>query len=406
MDILPHKQELNNRPSIAGAEFVSLSLDIPEADFDHPGMSLSSLAQCVDVLRCPVTRQSLSLLSAGEIAALNKDLAAGGRVPRDGSSSRTPLADALGTPDRAYIYRVADAVAWLMPNLALVRSSDSAACSLVPEKETVKAFYDDYGWVKKPDEVFNDTAEFTEARPIAQAYLQHCNARIGKLLGSGRFVLDAASGAIPHREYLTYSTNYQVRICVDLSIRALNEARAKLGARGLYLLGDITRLPLADGVVDSVISLHTIYHIPKNEQTTAVDELVRVTRPGGRVIIVYVWGRSLAMDAVFRLRGWLGFIRRLGRPPSIATAIQSGAAKPPPLYFHPLNHDWFAGDVAARHAARLRVWSAVSKAFQTRFVSDGPAGRLLIAAVELLEDALPGLAGRIGQYPMFVIDKP
>ncbi|HUJ44914.1 MAG TPA: class I SAM-dependent methyltransferase [Opitutaceae bacterium] len=220
-------------------------------------------------------------------------------------------------------------------------------------------------------------------------------------------MLDAACGAIPHREYLAFSDNYETRICVDFSIRALSEARAKLGNRGLYLLGDITRLPLADSSVDAVISLHTIYHVPQPEQTTAVDELVRVTRSGGRVVIVYVWAYSLAMDAIFKLRGWLGFVRRLGRPPPVAGAAGGAAAKGvPSLYFRPQDHDWFAHDVAARHSARLKVWSAVSKAFQTRFVSDGLIGRLTIAAVKLFENVLPGVAGRIGQYPMFIIDKP
>jgi hypothetical protein len=78
----------------------------------------------------------------------------------------------------------------------------------------------------------------------------------------------------------------------------------------------------------------------------------------------------------------------------------------PPLYFRPQNYDWFARNVAARHSARLRVWSAVSSAFQTRFLSDGMVGRLTIAVVKSFESAFPALAGRIGQYPIFIIDKP
>jgi SAM-dependent methyltransferase/uncharacterized protein YbaR (Trm112 family) len=358
----------------------------------------------MDVLRCPVTRESLTLLSASEIAATNEDFDEGRRLHRDSSAARAPLTNALGTRNRDYVYRVEDDIAWLLPNLALVRPGNVASGLFAPEKEIVKSFYDDFGWVKKSGDLFNDTAEFTDPRPIAQDYLRYCNARIGRLLGSGRLLLDVACGAIPHREYLAFSEGYEIRVCVDFSIRALSEARAKLGNRGLYLLGDITCLPLVDGSVDSVISLHTIYHVPQPEQTTAVDELVRVTRPGGRVIIVYAWGRSLAMDAVFKLRGWLGFLRRLGRPSPVAAA--AGAKNSPPLYFHPQNHDWFARDVAARHSARLKVWSAVSKAFQTRFLSDGLMGRLSIAAVEFLENTLPAFAGRVGQYPMFVIDKP
>jgi len=369
-------------------------------------MPPSTIGRCLDVLRCPVTREPLAFLSGDEIAAANRDLAAGRRLLRDGSAARTPLAGALATADRAFIYRVEDEIAWLLPSLALVRP-EAATAGLAAEKTLVKSFYDDFGWVKKADGQFNDTAEFTLPRAVAQDYLRHCNARIGRWLGGGRLLLDAASGAIPHQEYLAYSAGYDVRVCVDFSIRALREARAKLGDRGLYLLGDLTCLPLADGSVDAAISLHTIYHIPPGQQTTAVDELARVTRPGGRVVIVYVWGRSLAMDMVFKVRGWLGFIRRLGRPSPVAGTRGDAASRGvPSLYFQPQNHDWFARDIAARHSARLRVWSAISTAFQTRFFTDGVVGRLSVAVVKTLEAAWPALAGRFGQYPMFIIDKP
>jgi len=367
-------------------------------------MPPSTLERCLPVLRCPVTRAPLDLLPASEIAAANQDIAGGLRLHRDGSAPRAPLTGALGTPDRACLYRVEDDVAWLLPSLAVVRPG-GVAPGLGAEKELVKSFYDEFGWVKQAGGLFNDTAQFNVRTARAIAYQQYCNARINRWLGGGHLLLDAASGAIPHAEYLRYSAGYETRVCVDFSIRALAEARAKLGSRGLYLLGDLTRLPLADGAVDAAISLHTIYHIPPGEQAAAVDELVRVTRAGGRVVIVYVWARSAAMEAAFALRGWLGRTRRLGRASPVARPPGAGPAAPT-LYFQPQDYGWFARHVARRHPVRLRVWSAVSGAFQARFFSDGITGRLSVAAVKLLENALPALAGRFGQYPLFVIDKP
>jgi SAM-dependent methyltransferase len=228
------------------------------------------------------------------------------------------------------------------------------------------------------------------------------------LLPGGRLLLDVASGAIPHPEYLDFSRNYAVRICVDFSIRALREARLKLGGRGLYLLGDITRLPLASDSIDTVISLHTVYHVPQAQQTSAVDEIFRVTKPGGRAVVVYTWDSSAAMAAVFRLRGMLGWVRRRlqhrGAPAPDVGAPSADAM--PSLYFQPQNYAWFARDLAARHRARLRVWGALSTTFQTRFLSDGARGRWLVAVVRWAENCFPWLAGRFGQYPMFVIDKP
>jgi putative transposase len=43
-------------------------------------------------------------------------------------------------------------------------------------------------------------------------------------LPGGDFVLDAASGAIPHSEQLAFSWFFKSRVCVDMSITALHEA--------------------------------------------------------------------------------------------------------------------------------------------------------------------------------------
>jgi SAM-dependent methyltransferase len=47
---------------------------------------------------------------------------------------------------------------------------------------------------------------------------------------------------------------------------------------------DATALPLPDGVADLALAPHMLYHVP--EPADALRELRRVTRPGGRVVIV------------------------------------------------------------------------------------------------------------------------
>lgn len=368
-------------------------------------MEPSSLARCLDLLCCPVTGGALSILDDRELAGANEALRAGRRVHRDSTPVKEPLTAALGSATRSQVYRVTEGIAWLLPDLALVPANETVTSVFAPEKRVVQSFYDEFGWTRNESGLFNDTALFTDTRSLAEAYRRHCNRRVGRLLQGGRALLDVASGAIPHVEYLDFSRNYDVRICVDLSIHALREARAKLGERGLYLLGDITRLPIATGAVDAVISLHTIYHVPQAEQTDAIDELVRVTKTDGRIVVVYVWDKSPAMTVIFRIRGWLGRIRKwLRREPP--TAPGAGLANsPPPLYFHPQNFAWFASQVASRHRARLAVWSAINTQFQVRFLTEGAAGRLTLALVKLLEAGFPWLAGRFGQYPLFIIKK-
>ncbi|HXB02508.1 MAG TPA: class I SAM-dependent methyltransferase [Opitutaceae bacterium] len=369
-------------------------------------MESATIAQCLGILRCPITGNPLSILTPEELAENNRRLEARTVLHRDGTPARTPLTFALGTPQRSEIYRVEDSIVWLLADLALVAANAIQTASIAAEKKVVQSFYDEYGWVKSESGLFNDTVQFTDTRACAQAYQRYCNTRIGRELSGGKYLLDVASGSIPHTEYLEFSRHYDVRICVDFSIRALREARAKLGDAGLYLLGDITRLPLASGAVDAVISLHTVYHVPQTEQTAAVDELVRVTKPGGRVVIVYVWASSVAMNFSFALRRKLGRIKHALRPKGDAVACgTSSASATPPLYFSPQNHNWFAREIAGKHGAKLRVWSAVSMLFQIHFFSDHGFGRLTLALVKKFEDYFPRLAGRYGQYPMFVIDK-
>jgi SAM-dependent methyltransferase len=56
-------------------------------------------------------------------------------------------------------------------------------------------------------------------------------------------MLDAGSGPVQWPEYLTYSEGYQYRVCADISIVALEEARHRLGEKGLFVVSDVANLP-------------------------------------------------------------------------------------------------------------------------------------------------------------------
>jgi ubiquinone/menaquinone biosynthesis C-methylase UbiE len=82
---------------------------------------------------------------------------------------------------------------------------------------------------------------------------------------------------------------------IDLSLGMLAAARDRLAgsqdaparprSRAVALAGgDATALPLPDGVADLAFALHMLYHVP--DPADALRELRRVTRPGGRVLVV------------------------------------------------------------------------------------------------------------------------
>lgn len=71
----------------------------------------------------------------------------------------------------------------------------------------------------------------------------------------------------------------------DLSAGMLQAARrANENARAALLVADAAALPLRDGCADLAFAMHMLYHVP--DPAIAVRELRRITRPGGRVLVV------------------------------------------------------------------------------------------------------------------------
>lgn len=68
----------------------------------------------LDILACPASRQSLALLEARGLEALNRAIAAGGVRRVDDSAQAQPLREALVTRDRKTVYRIDDGIPVLL----------------------------------------------------------------------------------------------------------------------------------------------------------------------------------------------------------------------------------------------------------------------------------------------------
>src|SRR5881296_1745577 len=74
---------------------------------------------------------------------------------------------------------------------------------------------------------------------------------------------------------------------VDFAPAMIAEARRKAAARGVSIRleeADAEALPFARGSFDLVISRHLLWTLPHPE--AAIDEWIRVLRPGGRLVVV------------------------------------------------------------------------------------------------------------------------
>ncbi|MBU3865199.1 demethylmenaquinone methyltransferase [Streptomyces sp. 4503] len=143
--------------------------------------------------------------------------------------------------------------------------------SLDKQPHEVAAMFD--GVAAKYD-LTNDVLSLGQARLWRKAVARAVDARAGER------VLDLAAGtgtsSLPFLEAGAYV------VPCDFSLGMLREGK-KRHPRLPLTAGDATRLPFADGVFDAV----TISFGLRNIQDTqgALREMLRVTRPGGRVVI-------------------------------------------------------------------------------------------------------------------------
>ena len=77
----------------------------------------------LDILCCPASKQSLSLLSSNQLDAFNTAINAGNAVQLDGQPVTKPLKEALMTRDGKLLYRIDDGIPVLLAEEAIAAAS-------------------------------------------------------------------------------------------------------------------------------------------------------------------------------------------------------------------------------------------------------------------------------------------
>jgi SAM-dependent methyltransferase/uncharacterized protein YbaR (Trm112 family) len=377
--------------------------------------------QLEGILRCPITKENLRLLSSDEIVEINDRVSKEELAHKDGTKIRTALETGFISSGGGYAYAVIEGVVVLLPNLAIPLDgrANNGQDSLSPEEKVVQDFYDQIGWRKGEADTaqFVDALKWEDLRPVAGEYVHQCHLRVSRYLKPhGKYFLDAGSGPIQYDEYLTYSAGYEFRICLDLSLLALREAQKKLGEKGIYILGDITNIPLQDGTVDGAVAIHVIYHVPEDKQLTAIREIHRVLKLDSSATIVYSWGThsSLFVDFfLFPIKLKKAFKKLLQKLRSYSKSLflklnkqqpKPRASLPEKPYHHTHDYAYFVSHLKDLKFSIL-VWRSVGTAFTRSYIHSLIFGKQIMRWIFHLEDRFPRLGGRIGQYPLFIIEK-
>ncbi|HMN59733.1 MAG TPA: class I SAM-dependent methyltransferase [Anaerolinea sp.] len=289
-------------------------------------------------------------------------------------------------------------------------------------KQQVRQFYDQVGWQKVTGDLYQN-ARYEDLRPVSAEYIHRCHLRVSRHLApAGRFFLDAGSGPVQYPEYATYSRGYAYRVCADISIVALQEARRRLGEHALCVVADVANLPFAPGAFDGAVSLHTLHHLPLDEQGKAYGEIFRVLVQGRSAVVVNGWtdsplmrrsawlvrlAESLGMG-VARLRG-----RAPARKPAAPAANPSSAPRDPTgsprdptgTFVNKLDAAWLRGLLAGKMHFEIYTWRSVSVRWLRALVHSATGGRLWLRLLFALEERYPRWFGENGQYPLVVIYK-
>jgi len=270
-------------------------------------------------------------------------------------------------------------------------------------KQHVRQFYDEVGW-KEVSEGIYQNARYEDLRPVSRKYIHDCHMRVKRFLKpEGKYLLDAGSGPIQYPEYLEYSKGYEKRLCLDISITALQEARKRIGGHGWFVVADIAQLPFKREVFDGAVSLHTIHHLPMEDHITAYREVTRVLVPGASAALVNGWDLPAVtwllnipvnFYRVLRGRGW-------GRKSEAEEKRQARVG----TFVRKYNARWLKRELNKFVDVEIRVWRAVTVRDLRFYVREKFAGRRLLKMLYWLEERFPRFFGRHGAYPLIVIRK-
>ena len=269
-------------------------------------------------------------------------------------------------------------------------------------KQQVREFYDQIGWSQVGDGLYQN-ARYEDLRPVSREYIHKCHMRVKRHLApSGDILLDAGSGPVQRIEYLTYSEDYNYRLCADIPITALHEARTRLGETGLFVVADIANLPFKPDAFDGLVSMHAIHHLPLTEHKRAYMELTRVLKSGKSGAIINGWHNPLLMKMV---EPFIALGRFLTGRTAKKKKDWSSEEDQSGTFVEKMTPRWLKNELKDVVTFEIYPWRSLSPRFMRWFVRPQFGGKAFLRLVFWLEETLPRFFGENGQYPLIVIKK-
>jgi SAM-dependent methyltransferase len=261
--------------------------------------------------------------------------------------------------------------------------------------ENVGDFYDRQGWCYEGhnthDAVINENLTRT-----GESYVRKVRLRIFQSLGEGSYLLDIGCGPIQYPEYVKYSSNYEYRVCVDLSEKALKEAERKIGQRGIFYKGDYLEISnLAESPFDGAALINVLYHVDKDSQRLMVEKIIRDLKVGGRLVVVYSNPRSFSSIFTRNLLGTKNYLSKMMLRGNYQ--IQAN-----PIYFfrHPISF-WKGFEHLAK--VDLKAWRTFDPSIEKLIFKKYLGGKVLLNLLYKLENLQ--FWAYISEYQIVILEK-
>ena len=350
------------------------------------------------MLRCPITKNGLVLIEREEFPDYG--------IPEE-YSRFGKLKYGLTDSSKRYFYPVFDDIIVLHETYALnIGDHEDNRPGLSYDKQRVFDYYNEINYkIRDSFSIYEDSNKWLDFREVSSKYIKNSLQKASRFYpNQGGYILDIASGPIGLTEYMSLSDGYEYRVCIDISINALIQAKAnigKAGKKGIYICGDITNIPLRDNSADTVLSQHTLYHVPKNNQKKAVEEMYRVAKPSSKIVIIYSWFyRSWFMNLTLNLIQIYRILRHFGGKIYVRIAKSK-----PRLYFYPHSRRWFRKSFDFGADIEFYCWRSTNKYFLDLYIHKWLAGKKILEKLIQLEDRHSRFMGIFGEYPAIVITK-
>jgi SAM-dependent methyltransferase len=218
---------------------------------------------------------------------------------------------------------------------------------------------------------------------------------------SGRLLM-AGGGDLPET-HVTIANHFADSTFLDISYKALEIARIKFGQKGEYINASILNIPKSANYFDAVYCAHVIYHIDRDLQKKAVREFIRVTRPGGRMIIIYGNPDSLPKRLLALKRKALAVLRLRRLVQKLKGNETTICKQPPPYRFtHPLS--WWT-QFRDECDVDLIPWDVMGNTEERNILINDTIAQWAYRFCSWFETKFPKKAVEWWSYPLIVLSK-